>query len=66
MESTNECDINANCTNTEGTYNCTCKSGFVGDGKDCTGVECLLKFCLLRKITELHITYMTFNALPIT
>ena len=34
---TSECDPNAMCTNTEGSYVCRCKKGYVGDGKNCTG-----------------------------
>lgn len=34
---TNECDPNAWCTNTEGSYSCRCIRGFKGDGKNCTG-----------------------------
>lgn len=33
----NECDANALCTNTEGSYVCRCFKGFKGDGKTCTG-----------------------------
>ena len=41
-----DCDENATCTNNGGGSECTCKNGFVGDGKtctclsDCDGKEC--------------------------
>ena len=31
------CDVNANCNNTLGSYLCSCKEGFMGDGKACQG-----------------------------
>lgn len=31
------CDKNAGCTNTEGSYSCTCKEGYTGDGSTCEG-----------------------------
>ena len=31
------CDINANCKNTLGSYLCSCKEGFKGDGNTCQG-----------------------------
>ena len=37
-----KCDINANCTNTIGSFECTCKNGFFGDGK-----ICISKFLIL-------------------
>ena len=34
---THTCDPNANCTDTDGSYNCTCINGFEGDGFSCVG-----------------------------
>ena len=34
---TDECDTNAECSNTEGSYTCSCRVGFTGDGKNCAG-----------------------------
>ena len=31
------CGLNAKCTNTEGSYDCKCQSGFQGNGANCTG-----------------------------
>ena len=44
------CDVNAVCSNNVGSYACTCKAGFTGDGNTCTGepfksnVKCLFVF----------------------
>ena len=35
---TSPCDRNANCTNSNGSYSCTCKQGYAGDGITCTGL----------------------------
>ena len=32
------CNSNANCTDTDGSFSCTCKEGFEGDGLNCTGI----------------------------
>ena len=31
------CDANANCSNANGSYHCTCKEGYTGDGQSCQG-----------------------------
>ena len=30
-----DCDVNAECTNTDGGYNCSCRQGFHGNGSFC-------------------------------
>ena len=32
-----KCHKEASCNNTHGSYVCICKSGFIGDGNNCTG-----------------------------
>ena len=31
------CDINADCIDLNGTFECTCQQGFSGDGVNCSG-----------------------------
>ena len=33
------CDENSDCSNSEGSYSCTCKTGFTGNGAICEGVR---------------------------
>nr|XP_058951787.1 fibrillin-1-like [Pocillopora verrucosa] len=41
-EDNHDCDPNANCTNTYGSYKCTCTEGYTGDGHSCADVyECI-------------------------
>ena len=35
---THQCNVNADCTNTDGGYTCACKIGFSGDGFECAGI----------------------------
>ena len=34
---TDDCDVNAYCNNTVGSFNCTCNSGYTGNGTTCAG-----------------------------
>ena len=34
---TDNCDVNAYCNNTVGSFNCTCNSGYTGNGTTCAG-----------------------------
>ena len=33
------CDVNANCTNTKGSFICECSIGYTGDGKNCSSMS---------------------------
>ena len=44
------CDVNATCTNNDGSYICTCKNGFSGDGKTCKGRKSCFPDQFLMKI----------------
>ena len=35
---TDNCDANAACTNTIGSFTCACNAGYSGDGVTCTGI----------------------------
>lgn len=32
------CDVNASCTNSDGSYSCVCNQGFTGNGTVCDGM----------------------------
>ena len=53
-EDTDSCDVKSMCTNTFGSYQCTCNIGFFGDGFQCskysttavsTVLQCTMSFC---------------------
>ena len=39
-----DCDQNADCANTDGSFKCTCNKGFTGDGTTCKGMKFFLYF----------------------
>ena len=42
---TDSCDVNAMCTNTMGSYSCSCLFGYSGDGEMCIGRSTPLMLC---------------------
>ena len=41
-----DCHSNATCINTAGYFECKCKEGYIGDGRNCTGRDQLKHFVL--------------------
>ena len=39
-EGTSVCGVDANCTNSEGSFTCTCNTGYTWDGFNCAGEFC--------------------------
>ena len=35
IDNSHVCDANVNCTNTNGSYNCICKKGYIINGQSC-------------------------------
>lgn len=40
------CDQNAECTNTDGSFNCSCMTGYTGNGTHCTGTSLSFPLCV--------------------
>ena len=62
-----DCHMFATCSNTMGSYTCTCNSGYEGDGRHCTGefVYGFVKFCFKdSKITpRCYSIYLSTNVM---
>ena len=57
----NECELEihscspyANCTDTDGSFNCTCREGFEGDGFNCSGMYNKQALLCAKMITYLN------------
>jgi hypothetical protein len=56
------CPSNAYCTNLEGSFNCTCKHGYQGNGSSCQGhkkqslynLNCGIEIAVVKSIIKLH------------
>ena len=49
----NKCHVNATCNNTNGSHVCTCKPGYTGDGRNCTGT--------INNLRSFHIRFDYYN-----
>ena len=62
----NNCDANADCNNTEGSFECTCKPGYSGNGVNCTGdfisVKTRMDRRIVKAITEFSIILSRVHA----
>ena len=53
-EEKDNCDDDAACTNTEGSFTCLCEPGFSGDGVQCEGkIIVILRFCRINQLALL-------------
>ena len=52
LNNSHNCSENATCTNTEGSFNCSCKPGYIGNGHNCSGwfLELLSRFSLVFRL----------------
>ena len=52
LNNSHNCSENANCTNTEGSFNCSCKPGYIGNGHNCSGwfLKFLSRFPLVFRL----------------
>ena len=58
------CSPNANCTDADGSFNCTCREGFEGDGFNCTGISTLSIFTVtdMYLVNFFYILSQTFQS----
>ncbi|XP_066023290.1 uncharacterized protein [Pocillopora verrucosa] len=56
------CDANADCKNTLGSYSCSCKAGFLGDGKTCRDIdECSASIRVCNINADCHNTLGSYS-----
>lgn len=49
---THDCHSDATCTNTGGAFNCTCKEGYNGDGRQCAGTDANVVITILFELSS--------------
>ena len=53
-----DCDINATCDNTFGSFTCTCNIGYEGDGEVCVGKN--IYFSFQNVFLQIHFVIFKF------
>ena len=48
---TDDCHVNATCMDRLGSFECTCNSGFTGNGVNCKSRRNVLYFCIFNILT---------------
>jgi len=56
------CDKNATCDNTDGSFTCTCNTGYSGDGFDCKGKD-FPKYNSNNYVAQILYIHYTLNLL---
>ena len=56
-----DCHVNATCSETPGSFECTCNQGFSGDGRDCQGNFFVAVFCLCVKEINIHFFKLRYS-----
>ena len=51
---THDCHSDATCTNTVGAFNCSCKEGYNGDGRQCAGTDANVVITILFGSKHVH------------
>ena len=59
---TDDCDVNAYCNNTVGSFNCTCNSGYTGNGTACAGKY---DYFILDRSSSIYFSYIAQSNRPV-
>ena len=49
VDSANDCHSNATCNNIDGGFECTCKTGYTGNGTLCLGTNMIIQVYSLHR-----------------
>ena len=72
LNNSHNCSESVTCTNIEGSFNCSCKPGYIGNGHNCSGwfLEFLSRFPLVlrllvqyNRVNAQHCTFINWSKL---